>query len=336
MAFNTTVDVANRALQIIGVPRVTAIAINGAGGDSSKSAKEAGFAIDKIRESELRRSVWTFATRRAVLRPTVSTTVTALFLAWSAATTYAGGDIVVDANNFLWISNFNSNLNNIPGAGGVSPWWTAYYGPTVAQQWSSVVQYFPGDLVYVSGASSVLYIAVAPSLNHTPPNATYWHVVAGATSAVPIQYAPLGVNPPTGATTRNIYLLPANYIRMAPQDPKAAAIARQGLTAGMMYNDWELENGYLFTNDASPIIFRFVSDQTDTTVMSALFCEAWAAQLAVSLAIPLTQSVEKLNTALGVYRDTMAAAKAENAVEEGSTESELPETNQPQQQGRQQ
>lgn len=337
MAFTTPVDVANRALQIIGVPRVSAIPINGTGGDSSKQAKEAGFAIDKIRASELRRSVWTFATRRSVLRPVVATTVYSLFAAWSSSTTYAAGDIVVDAFNFLWISNFGSNTGNTPGAGGVSPFWTAYFGASVAQVWSGSVSYFPGDMVYVSGTPNVIYIAVALSLNHTPPNATYWHVVQGATSTALVQFSPLGVQPPTGATTRNIYQLPANFVRMAPQDPKIAAVAHQGLTAGMMYNDWELEAGYLFTGDAAPIIFRFVADQPDVTQMNALFCEAWAAQLAIALAPTLTQSAEKLNTALGVYRDTMGVAKAMNAVEEGSTESELAEANAPQpQQGRQQ
>ncbi len=327
MAFTTPVDVANRALQIIGVPRIAQFS------DSSKQAKETQFAIDKIRAAELRRSVWTFATRRAVLRPVIATTANITFDAYDASVTYAAGDVVFDTNGFLWISTQGSNTANTPGAGGVNPFWIAYFGPNVAQVWSSSIQYFPGDMVYVSGTLTVVYIAVAPSLNHTPPNATYWHVLVDATSALGVQFSPLGVNPPTGATTRNLYRLPVNYVRIAPQDPKAPAAVRQGLTAGMMYNDWEIENGYIFTNDAAPIIFRFVADETDVTLMDNLFCEAWAAQLAVATAVPLTQSVEKLNTAVGIYRETMAMAKAMNAVEEGNTESEVPEGGQTSQGG---
>lgn len=319
MAFTVPVDVANRALQIIGVPRIVSFT------DSVKAAKETNFAIDKIRGAELRRSVWTFATRQAVLRPTVATTLTITFLAYNAATTYAAGDIVADSAGYLWLSIRGTNLAQTPGAGGVNPYWVSYFGPQVVQVWDTTVQYFPGDMVVVGGALTVVYIAVAPSLAQTPANATYWHLVAGATTSAIVQLSPLGVNPPAGATTRKLYQLPANYIRLAPQDPKAASISRQGLTAGMMYNDWEIENGYLFTNDTAPIIFRFVADETDVTLMDNMFCETWAAHLAVEVCVILTQSIEKLNTALGVYHSNLAIAKAMNAVEEGSTEAETSE-----------
>ncbi len=319
MAFTVPVDVANRALQIIGVPRIANFT------ESSKARLETQFAIDKIRAAELRRSVWTFATRRAVLRPTIATTSNITFDAYDAAVTYAAGDVVFDTNGYLWISTQGSNTGNTPGAGGVNPFWISYFGPVVAQVWDTTLSYFPGDVVYVTGTLTVVYICVLAHSGHTPPNATYWHVLVDATSALGVQFSPLGVNPPTGATTRNLYRLPANYVRLAPQDPKAPAAVRQGLTAGMMYNDWEIENGYIFTKDASPIIFRFVADETDVTLMDNLFCEAWAAQLAIAVCVPLTQSIEKMNTAVGIYREAMGMAKAMNAVEEGSTESEVPE-----------
>lgn len=316
--YTTPVDVANRALQIIGVPRITTFS------DSSKAARETAFAIDKVRQADLRRSVWTFATRRAILRPIIAATQSVFFLLYNAATTYAVGDIVKDSSGFPWISMVAGNVGNTPGAGGLNSPWVAYFGPMVATRWDATTQFFPGDILYVL-ASATVYIAVAPSLNQTPPNATYWHVVAGATMGTIVQISPLGVNPPTGATTRNIYRLPANYVRMAPQDPKAAANVRQGTLAGMIYNDWEIENGYLFTADAGPIIFRFVADETDVMLMDALFCEAWAAHTAVEVCEPLTQSVQKKQDAKAAYGAALSMAKAMNAVEGGSTEPEVPE-----------
>lgn len=313
-AFIQLLDVANRALQILGVPRI-------ANFTATKAGLETAFAIDMIRQSELKRSVWTIATRRAVLRPIVSTSVAITFVTYSSLTTYALGDVVADSNGFLWLSMQASNLALTPGTGGVNPPWTAYYGPTVAQAWDAATQYYNGDMVTVS---SVIYIAAQPSLNHTPPNASYWHVVASAAGAAIGQFSPLGVSN-TAATTRNIYRLPANFIRFAPQDPKAAGIARQGLTAGMPWNDWEIEAGLLYTTDTAPIILRFVADQTDVSSMGALFCEVWASQLAAEVALPLTQSVEKMNLAIGRATRWLGVAKALNAIEEGSTDPELPE-----------
>src|SRR5216684_2721218 len=95
--FTTPVDVANRALQGIGVPRITNFT-------ATKAGLETGFAIDMLRQAELRRSVWTFATRRAVLRPIVNTTQNVSFLLYNAATTYAVGDVVSDSIGYLWIA----------------------------------------------------------------------------------------------------------------------------------------------------------------------------------------------------------------------------------------
>jgi hypothetical protein len=327
MSFTTPIDIANRALQHCGVPRITAFT------DSSRQAKETGFAIDKIRRSELRRSTWTFATRRAVMRPIVATTFGITFLAYNGATTYAAGDIVVDSAGFTWISLRSSNTGNTPGAGGVNPFWVAYYGPAVEQVWSSTTQYFPGDMIYTTGTPNVVYIAVAPSLNQAQPNATYWHVVAGAVSSAIVQIAPWGVQSPTGATTRNIYQMPYNFVRIAPQDPKAASNVRLNVTAGMMFNDWEIEAGYLFTNDNAPIVLRFVADQTDVTLMDDLFCETWAAHLGMEVCETLTQSREKAAEVAQKYALYLAMAKTTGSIEGGSTETEIPEAGAPPAQG---
>jgi len=319
--YSTPVDIANIAATLLGSRRITTLS------DSSKFARDANFVIDKVRGAELRRSVWTSATRRALMRENVSTTVNVSFSAYSAATTYATGD-VISYGNILWISQAETNLANTPGAAGMSAKWVPYFGSTVAQSYSSSVQYYPGDVAFTS---AVVYIAVAPSLNQAQAaNTTYWHVMAGATKSTIIQTSPLGYekNP---TTLRKVYRLPANYLRMAPQDPKGAGIEQQNVGAGMQYNDWEVEAGYLFTADSSPFVMRFVADQVDVSTMDPLLCQAWGTRLALVMCETTTQSPQKKQEVRDEYTRVINLAKMVNAVEAGTTEDEAGEP--PAQQG---
>lgn len=326
MAFTTPVDVANRALQHLGIPRISALT------NSSKAAREANFAIDKVRQTVLQQSVWTSATRRAVMRPIISTSRTVSFPTYSSATTYAAGDIVADSAGFLWISTVGSNLANTPGAGGVNAKWFPYFGPTVAQVHDTSTTWLPGDVVYVS---STVYLAIAANSNQTPPNATYWMAPTGASISTIVAPWPTHYER-DGTTTRNKYKLPSNYLRMAPQDPKFASGVRQNVAAGMQFNDWEVEAGFLMTADSGGFVLRFVADQADVATMEPLLVEVWAAQLAVQLCEPMTQSDEKMNAMMAIYTRFMNTAKLINSVEAGSTEDEPAEAppSQAQRQGR--
>jgi hypothetical protein len=120
---------------------------------------------------------------------------------------------------------------------------------------------------------------------------------------------------------------------MAPQDPKAASMTRLNTSAGMAYNDWEIEEPYLYTDDASPFVMRFVADFTDVSRMHPLFCEVWAARLAIELNEVLTQNDGKTATMAAMYAGYMGTAQLVNAVEAGTTEGE-PGPAVPQPQGR--
>lgn len=329
--FVTPYDIANRALQMVGVPRITTFA------DSSRQAAEAGFLYDMSRRTELRRSVWTFATRRAIVRPNTSTTKVITWPAYAAGTTYAAGD-VVRYNNMLYSSLAAANVGNTPGVGGFSPNWEVYYGPQVADTHSVSVTYFPGDLV-ISGGT--LYRAVSPTgfSNQAPPNATYWMAPQGTAQTALFASGAIGFDPPGGATLRNIYRLPANFLRLAPQDPKKAAVARLGTTAGLNYNDWEIEAGHLVTSDTSGgLILRFVGDVQIVTAMEELFCEAVACRMAVQLNEVFTQRPDLLNSILGLYTRAIGEARAVTAIEGGTTEPDFgtpqPPEAQPAQRGR--
>lgn len=314
-AYFTQIDIANRALQHLGVPRITTFT------DSSRQAREAGFAIDKLRRAELQRSVWTFATRRAVMREVVAgSAFDMLFPVYAAGTTYALGMVVKDSNGYLWLSRLPSNTGNTPGGEGADPSWISYFGQRVAQAWSGTVLYLPGDTVYVSTAA---YLCINAHTNQTPPNATYWQPLTGATLISPpdVAYSPVGYEK-DATTRRKYYRLPANFLRMAPQDPKSASGARLNTTAGMAYNDWEIEEPYLFTNDLSPFVMRFVADTATVPNMHPLFCEVWAARMAVELADPLTQNDKKKEDAMALYGQYTSMAQMVNAIEAGTTESE--------------
>lgn len=319
--FITPIDIANRALQHLGSPRITAFT------DSSKQASEANFCYDKIRRSELTKSVWNCSIRRCVMRKIVlGSTVNLTFATWAVATSYGLGDVVKDSNSVFWISNVAANLGNTPGAGGINPPWSLYSGPLVAQAWSSSVAYVPGDVVYVS---TTAYICTAVTTNNTPPNTTYWQPMTASLVSI-TRLSPIGY-PKDGSTIRNIYRLPANFLRIAPLDPKAAGNVRSNTTAGMPFNDYEIETGFLMSAvqgsaQADPLVLRFVADQADVPTMDDTLCEAIAARMAVDMAETLTQSKDKKMASLALYDNAVAVAKMVNAIESGTTE---PEANTP-------
>jgi len=317
-AFITPYDIANRALQMIGVPRITTFA------DTSRQAQEAGFLYDKARRAELRRFVWTFATRRVPLRPVTSTIVNLVFPAYNAATAYVAGDIVLYGNALY--SCLVAGTGQTPGVGGFAPYWEAYYGPLQAEAHSNATTYFPGDIVMVS---TTVYrnINILSNINHVPPNATYWMAPAGASSLSPLYHAPTNYDPPAATSTtvaRTMYRLPANYLRMAPQDPKKPSVARLGTTAGINYNDWEIENGFIVTTDTTGgLIFRFVADTTNVMAMEDMFCEAVACRMALSINEVMTQRPDLSQFVTSIYTRLVREAQIISAIEGGSTEQDV-------------
>lgn len=179
-AFTQPLDIVNRALQILELPRIASLK------DSSLAATEMAFAYDKRREYELRRNLWKFATRRVALRPTASTSVLLVPATWVAGT-YPGGSIVQDAGGQAWISLVNNNTGTpgLPGSG-----WEEYFGPMVMTPWNQPVPpfslqtnpyavapgtqigstsgsttYFPGELIYLADGKGgvTLFQSLMPS-----------------------------------------------------------------------------------------------------------------------------------------------------------------------------
>jgi hypothetical protein len=372
-AFSKPEDIANRALQHLGQTRLTSLAP----ADNSLAATEMSFSYDKLRESELRRNVWRFSTRRSIIRPVTATSRQWQAPTWSAATTYGFGAIVFYADlygrNLLWLSTSANNLNQNPIVTGTA--WQQYFGAVVADLYDKTQAYFTGDLVYENpsvGAYNVYlslqsnnaddpnvvdawdatvtyltgaivsvgitdYISLVDNNLNFPPatSPTYWQVsiqttsykwalVSTVTAALQI-FTPAAIGPatPTSQPARSVFPLPYGYLRIAPQDPKAGSVSILGAPSGGRYNDWEEEGNYIVTQDPFPIVLRFVANVADVSSMDPMFCEGFAARLALELCEPITQSSEKIGVATKMYTKFMTEARMVNGIETGPVEPPL-------------
>ena len=174
MSFLVPIDIANRALQHCGATRIDpALGFN----EQSKNASETSFCYDKLREAELRRNVWRFAIRRAVLRSIDLTTMRLTPALWVSSTSYFVGSIVSDQTGQAWISNIQNNLNNQPES---STTWDEYFGPMTVMPWDSTTAYFSGELVYTAAGDGTyrVYLSLQSANSDNPATATAWSATA--------------------------------------------------------------------------------------------------------------------------------------------------------------
>lgn len=168
VAFRTPTDIANRALQHCGAKRIDAVL---GFTENSKNASEVASCYDKLREAELQRRVWTFATRRQILRAIDSNTMLLTPSLWGSTTTYFVGSIVADQAGSLWISNTPSNLNNDPL---LTTAWEPYFGPRAIPLHDSGISYFAGEVVYTASGNgtSRIYLSLQSDNDDVPATAT--------------------------------------------------------------------------------------------------------------------------------------------------------------------
>jgi len=468
MPFLDSLDIANRVCQRVGVSQINDI------NEVSTNNLEITFAYDKLRRVELRRNLWSFSVKRAVLRPVTPTTLILAPALWVYNVTYMLGALVTDANGVIWMSTIPDNSNNTPA---VTSAWEEYFGPmsadvfnpiqnTAVAPWSGTYNYtvntqvsyngtiytsvgsnnignvpstgsiywqalgnagatayYAGELCYAPAGPAggfVVYLSLINGNTDVPSNITPWNsttqyvsdsivsyagqqwrsllpinlnivpaqapiaydpiaiyaignTVTGpdgfiytsavnsnqgnnpaadtgahwtntglpaAWSATPILYPsstnwlplfsglnplpifyPIGSGPSTDSATKNIYRLPAGYLRRANQDPKAGSSSWLGAPGGAFYNDWVTEGKFIITTDANPIVFRFGADVTDVTAMDDMFCEGLACRIGMEVCERLTQSTGKVSSLQMAYKQVMGDARTVNAIEQGSEES---------------
>lgn len=170
-AFQSPVDVGNRALQHCGATRIASFS------EDSRNASESGFAYDKVREAELRKRFWTFAIRRTVLRAIDSNTMRLAPAMWVESTTYFTGSIVADQAGNFWISRIPNNTANDPL---LTTFWEPYFGPRSVSLYDSAQAYFAGELVYTTAGDgkSRVYLSLQSANSDNPATATAYSATA--------------------------------------------------------------------------------------------------------------------------------------------------------------
>lgn len=218
---------------------------------------------------------------------------------WAVGTTYGAGAAVTGSNGVRYTSIAGGNVGNDPVSDGsvhwtdtgiLTPWTTSFVGGTGSLQWLQI-----GGSAFPNG------VGVA-TLN--------------------IVY-PVGAGPSSQSVSRNVYRLPASFLRMAPQDPKAGSYSVLGAPGNRAYDDWNFEGNYLVSAFGDPLALRFVADITDVTAMDPMFCEGLAFRIALAVCEPLTQSASKLATIAQEYKLFMSDARLVDAIEAGPVESPL-------------
>lgn len=166
--FLDSLDIANRALQYCGLggaDRIQSV------DEDSKANSEVSFVYDKLRRVELQRNIWTFATRKAILRP-MDTDVMILDPAeWVETATYDRGSIVADTNGYWWMSVIDANINNEPGS---TTAWEAYFGSKLVHPYDDELEYFAGELVYLEtdpDGSFVVFMSLQNQNDDAPDTA---------------------------------------------------------------------------------------------------------------------------------------------------------------------
>lgn len=348
MAYQTTVDVGNRALQWCGEFQIQTLQ------DAERAAFEINGSFDKIRTVELRKIPWRWATRRCTLRALTATSVRIIPAAWATATAYTAGMLAYDPGQSLttpaangqtliplgvnsqigtiWICvvPHTSSAANAPGNVqlGQPSYWQQYYGPLWADVYGSTVTYSAGELVYTGtlGSTLTFYVSLGnANKGHTPSGGAPWGLAnISATTGVGYLQAiyPLavGVGMSIAGAVRNQFPLPNGYLRLTAFDPKQKAGGWPATTGGLRLLDYEIEGDYLVSANAGPIILRFVADISDVTVMEPLFIETWASSLGSAVVLNLSQDPAKAARVDKAYQGNFDLAALINGFEIGSTE----------------
>ena len=171
-AYTTEVDIGNRAMQHLGADRIATL------DENSKNASEFRFVYDKNRQAELRRNIWPFATRRTVLRAIDTDTLLFVPPTWSATTSYTHGSIVKHVNpstskTDYWWTDVAVTVNEEPG---VSDTWQSYFGPMTVTPYDATIEYYSGELVYVTDAygRTVVYCSLVNQNTEDPTAPDVW------------------------------------------------------------------------------------------------------------------------------------------------------------------
>lgn len=111
---------------------------------------------------------------------------------------------------------------------------------------------------------------------------------------------------PTGEVYRYGYLVPEDALRVLPLTDTGEA---QGARI-----PFKQEGGLILTNYSAPRLVRYIANLTDPADWDPLFIEAFAARLAMKVAMPLTNKPSVLQGAQLVYNEAISEARRINSI----------------------
>jgi len=209
---------------------------------------------------------------------------------WAVGTTYSAGARVGGSDGIIYTSVGNGNVGHDPTLDNGTNWTNT----GVLNPWTTVIG---------GGAGSVKWLEIGGS---DFPSGV-------ALTTINTRY-PVGAGPSTDTTSRNVFVLPGNYLRRAPQDPKRGTPSLGG-PSGLTYDDWMIEKPFLISRDAL-IVLRFVADITDVSKMDTLFCQVVATRIAFAVVDKVTQSLARKEFVAKIYTQWRANAHLIDGVEQ--------------------
>ncbi len=219
--------------------------------------------------------------------------------AWNVNVTYSAAATVSGSDGVIYSSISGSNLAHDPVS-------------DAGAHWTNTGALTPWSTVFVGGEGSVKWLQIGGA---EFPN--------GVTLTTPNIVYPAGSSPSSQSGPRNLFKLPGNFLRKAPQDPKAGSFSVLGAPTNSAYDDWLIESGYIVSGFSELIILRFVADVQDVRLMHDMFCEKLGYRIALAVVQPLTQSAEKKREIAQEYQKFGTEAGLVDAIENGAVEPPL-------------
>jgi hypothetical protein len=214
---------------------------------------------------------------------------------FNIATTYAAAAKVGGSDGMIYQSVGSGNVGNDPTIDGGAHWTNT----GVLNPWSTV---------FIAGSGSDKWLQIGGT-----------GFPAGVTLTKLNIIYPLTAGPPTQSTSKNAFLLPAGYLRKAPQNPKPG-ISPLGGPSGVVYDDWLIENGFLVSAQTGPITLRFVANFTDVSRMHTTFCEGLAARIALAICDAITQDKGQLELVAKIFKQWESDAITIDGIENDYTD----------------
>lgn len=128
------------------------------------------------------------------------------------------------------------------------------------------------------------------------------------------QVIPALTNPPANTPYSYGYQLPNNCLKVLDVNGLRQSLGMYNYRSGLE-KLYEFQGSILITNIAAPITLHFVQDISVTTAFDPLFINALSAALAKKCAQKLTQSNLIKTDCAKEYKDAIAVAKMQDAIE---------------------